>query len=534
MLVRGRRVTSYALVCAIVGVWAVLLVWQHRWGQDIRLHYATLYALERDPLHPGDPMVGGPSAGPYFSPYMLLLAFIAKAGLSATAVFGLAALVNTGLFLWGFRRFVGHISPRPAAASLGLIFTLLLWGWSSYGWSGFLDLRSVSAELPYPAMLGLALMFFVWDALLRYRASADRKALVLLAVLAALLVLIHPFTAVNTAIGATAICLAHPQSWQRRQVIGLVVAGAVVLALVLAWPYSDLTSLFKGSAEFSRIHRPLMRGAASRYSLALIGLPALLLGLRRPLGRELLLLFLGGAGLVAYARYGHSYAYARALPIYGLPLQLALARHLAEPLSRRTSAPAPASAPAEVAFAHASATGSNGPALPEEGPKGPADPPETGRTPRLVYAVATAAVAAVACLGALAGVLPVIPGKTDLGTPQWRIPDGVPDEKWQFLTAHLRQGDVVMTTPTSGGIVNRFGMYSVAPAWPDPFIRDEAARRDAATRFFAPATSPAVRLQIADNYHARCLITTSPFNAQDFPTFHQVASTGHSLLACRS
>lgn len=530
MLVLGKRVTSYALVCAIVGVWAVLLVWQHRWGQDIRLHYATLYALERDPWHPGDPMVGGPSAGPYFSPYMLVLAFIAKAGLSATAIFGLAALVNVGLFLWGFRRFVGHISPRPAVASLGLVFTLLLWGWSSYGWSGFLDLRSVSAELPYPAMLGLALMFFIWDALLRYRSSADRTALVVLALLAALLVLVHPFTAVNTAVGAIAICLARPQSWRRSQVIGLIVAGVVVLALVLAWPYSDLTSLFKGSAEFSRIHRPLMRSAASRYSLALIGLPALLLGLRRPLGRELLLLFLGGAGLVAYARYGHSYAYARALPIYGLPLQLALARHLAEPLYRRTASPAPAAA----AMAHASATGSTGPALLEEDPKRPADPPEHRRTPRLIYAAATAGVAVVASLGALAGVLPAIPGRIDLGTPQWRIASGVPDERWQFLTAHLRQGDVVMAEPLTGGIVNRFGMYSVAPAWPDPFIRDEAARKTVVAEFFSPTTSPAVRLEIADRYHARCLIITSPFDPQAFPTFGQVAATGHSILACRS
>jgi hypothetical protein len=186
----------------VLGVWAVLLVLQHRWGQDIRLHYATLDALERDPWNPGDPMVGGPSTGPYFSPYMLLLAFVGKTGLSGVTVFGIAALANTALFLWAFRRFAAHLSPKPAVAALGLIFTVLLWGWSSYGWSGFLDLRSLATELPYPAMLGLALMFLVWDALLRFRDTRASRPLVALVLLAALLVLIHPFTAVNTTVGA--------------------------------------------------------------------------------------------------------------------------------------------------------------------------------------------------------------------------------------------------------------------------------------------------------------------------------------------
>jgi hypothetical protein len=90
-----------------------------------------------------------------------------------------------------------------------------------------------------------------------------------------------------------------------------------------------------------------------------------------------------------------------------------------------------------------------------------------------------------------------------------------------------------MTTPLSGGIVNRYGMYSVAPAWPDPFIHDEAARRAAASTFFDSATAPAVRLELADRYHARCLVTTAPFDPVGYPTFREVTSTGGSILACR-
>lgn len=494
------------MACAAVGLWAVLLVCQHRWGQDIRLHYATVLAMDRNLVHPGDPMVGGSSAGPYFSPYILVLALAARAGLSVTAAFGIAALVNTALFLWGFRRFAAHLSPRPLVAALGLACTLLLWGWNSYGWSGFLDLRSVATQLPYPSMLGLALMFFVWDALLTLRARRDPRTAARLAVLAALLVLVHPFTALNTAVGAAAIVVARPKAWRRRDLVVLALAAAVALALVAAWPYSDFLALFGGSSEFNLIHRPLMRHPAGRYGLALIGLPALLLGLRRPLGRELLLLFLGGSLLVLYARQSHAYAWARALPIYGLPLQLALARHLADPASRRR---------------------------PPESP----NPPDTARKDPIRtwgYAGAAAIVAAVASLGALAGVLPVIPGRVDLGTRQWTIPAGVPDERWSILTRHLGPGEVVMAEPATAAIANRFGILSVAPAWPDPFIGNEATRRADSARFFARSTSPALRLALADRYRVACLIAPVPFTPAAYPTFGQVTATpGRTVLACR-
>ena len=75
-------------------------------------------------------------------------------------------------------------------------------------------------------------------------------------------------------------------------------------------------------------------GGFAAYGLGLVGLPALLTGGRRPLGRELQILFVLAVAVISAGAATGSYGLARAMPVAMLPLHLALASYLAERAKR--------------------------------------------------------------------------------------------------------------------------------------------------------------------------------------------------------
>src|SRR5204862_7696062 len=71
--------------------------------------------------------------------------------------------------------------------------------------------------------------------------------------------------------------------------------------------------------------------------------------------------------------------------------------------------------------------------------------------------------------------------------------------------------DVVLT-PDGGTdyiairTVPAFGAYTVAPAWPDPFLPDEALRHADLARLLDPATPAVTRRTLLDHYHVRWVL----------------------------
>jgi hypothetical protein len=489
---RRWRLDSYLALSALIGVWAILIVVRHIWDLDVRLHTATLYALARNLWDPLDPMVGAQHGSLYFSPYMFVLALPVHEGwLGPTAVLCVAALVNVALVLWGFRRFCAHVSDSSLVAAIGLVFMAVLWGWHPLVWSGLVNAESLAVTLPFPSVMGLALTFFTWDALLCYRSSRRPRWLAILAVLLACTLLVNPFSALNAAAGLAAFAVSRPRQWRRADLAGLVLAGAAAFGLALAWPYANILSAFSAPPAFAQIHHRLVEDLVARNGLVILGVPALIYGFRRKMGRELLLLFLCGVALIGYAAVSGSYGYARALPLVGIPAQVALAAALAAPEWRLTG------------------------------------------MPRVLTAVAAALAFAAGLLGAAPGILRAVPGNVAFAPHHWRPPTVNPDAHWSFLGRDLRQGDVVIAQ-TAGGVLNEYGIYTVAPSWPDPAVPDAAARQRATATFFFPATTPAERLAIADRYHVRCLLSDGPVAPAGYPGFRRVAAgTAGQELACR-
>jgi hypothetical protein len=83
-------------------------------------------------------------------------------------------------------------------------------GLSPQAWSGFTGLYSLSGTMAYPSLFATALMFLSWDLFLSLRDGRqdERRGGLAgwavpggLALALALLVLVHPFTAVNAVLG---------------------------------------------------------------------------------------------------------------------------------------------------------------------------------------------------------------------------------------------------------------------------------------------------------------------------------------------
>ncbi|MEK8172995.1 hypothetical protein NKH77_40330 [Streptomyces sp. M19] len=115
---------------AVAPLVALLLVMVVRlpWAGDLGMHAAVVDRLRGHLSDPGDPLVDADAHSPYYSPWTVALALVARAtGVGAFAALHLAALVDLVLLLTGIRHFVRTLTrcaPRRAgravrAAALG-------------------------------------------------------------------------------------------------------------------------------------------------------------------------------------------------------------------------------------------------------------------------------------------------------------------------------------------------------------------------------------------------------------------------------
>jgi hypothetical protein len=492
---------SYLVVSGAVVIWAAGVAAAATWVGDFPLHVATVRTLAADFVHPVDPMVGTGQGSPYYSPYTLTLAAAVRiTGAAPATVLGLVGVVNIVLLLVAFRRLVACFSRSAAAATVSLAAMLLLWGPGSPGWSGFPDIRSLAETTPYPSTIGLALMLFLWERLLRYPTAASIATAATIGVLAAAIVLIHPFTALETAVGGAAIMVSVARGGPPHGWLLLVAAAAVAALLTMAWPYSSSGDLLAAGSALVEIHRPLRTALLDGGSLicvyGLVALPALALRLRQDRLDPLVLVFALGCAVVAVALASRQYQYLRVIPVMMLPLQVAFGIFVAERV--------PAPALARIAMAAAAA----------------------------LLVAAGLAVNRAPALGA-ASAVPLSWLPQSLARPLRTLPVGADpvDRVRDFAPA----GATVLTdSPRADRRLYLIGYYSVNPAWPDPWIGDEATRADARDTLLDSATLPAERGVIARRYGARCVLTTRSPGVTQIDGYQRVASWPGGRLFCTS
>lgn len=486
-----RRVDWYPVLAVSLVVWSVGVAVQHTWTTDFLLHVGTVQALSRDLLSPPDPMTGTGSGSPYYSPLIWLLAATVRlTGASPTAVFGVLAVLNTGLLVWAFRRFCRWFTTSSAGTAVALLATLFLWGVRPPVWSGFLSLRSLAESVAYPSTTAFGLMLLALDRLLHYRRHRDLGSLVAFGLLGAAITLVHSFTAANTAVGALAVLLAAGPRWRRADLLRLVLVGAGAFLLVAVWPFATIGQLFTGAPEFVEIHRQLGEGMLDPTQLScaygLLGLVPLALRFREQ-RRDPLVLMLALAVMVLAVGFAGQYHLLRVMPLAMLALHVAFGAFVAGAVARYGA---------------------------ERAEPGRAAPPAGRR-----------ALAGLAALVFLAGLaVDITPLNGFIGAVPTRIlPASLraqtktpslsgPSHRYDLITRYAPAGATVLTDRrTADRHLNWLGYFTVNPGWPDPWLGDEDARAADRARFRAAGTTAAERGELAARWGADCvLITATP------------------------
>ncbi|MER6030558.1 hypothetical protein [Streptomyces sp. NPDC001851] len=453
----GRALPRAA--AALVVVLLLLVIVRLPWAGDLGMHAATVQRLRHSLLHPGNPLVDADTPSPYYSPWMLVLGALAKlTGLSVFVVLRIAALCGLTLLVTGVWRYVRTLSAHRAAPALALLALLFLWGTLLFNWSGFVGLNSLALTVAYPSVFALGLTFHFWAWLTRaLREEAAWGRWLWLGVLWALILLCHQFTGVVASLGALAMVIAARPA--RAVLPRLAAAPALGLLLLWLWPYYDFFSLFSAGADLEAIHRPLYEHLAARFGLVLLGVAALVLRVRRDRRDPLALFFLLGVLVFAAGGLTGHYSWGRALPAALIPAQLAAALEAVS----------------------------------------------AGR--RSVRAGWACVLGAALAVGAWtqAGTLGYVTGRAALPSAvaaKYRTP-------WvgyHWITPWVKYGDVVMARTLPARQIPAYGAYTVAPGYPDVFLRDAARREGAVERYFAPGTSASDRAGILREYDVKWVV----------------------------
>ncbi|MFJ4552498.1 hypothetical protein ACIP4X_25370 [Streptomyces sp. NPDC088817] len=455
---------AFAPRAAVVFLVALLLLVVVRlpWAGDLGMHAATIQRLRHSLFHPGNPLVDVDTPSPYYSPWMVLLGCVARAGgLSVFVVLRLAALTGLTLLATGVWRYVRTLSAHRAAPALAALSLVLLWGTELINWSGFLSLNSLALTVSYPSVFALGLAFHYWAWLTRaLRVAAGWGVWLGLGVLWALILLCHQFTGVVATLGGLAAVLAArpPRAlWPR---LG---AGAALGLLVLwLWPYYDFFALFSAGGDLEEVHRALYEQFLGRYWLALLGVAALVLRWRRDRRDPLVVFFLLGALMCAAGFATGHYAWGRTLPAALVPAQLAAALEVVR----------------------------GGP-----------------RTVRIRWAWVLGGALAVGAW-TQAGVLGYVFGREALpdvlSAGYTRTWDG-----YYWITPYVKYGDVVMARDLPSRLIPAYGPYTVAPGYPDFFLPDESRREWAVRLYYTRRTPEGVRREILRTYDVRWVVDRS-------------------------
>lgn len=433
---------------------------------DFWEHAATVRQLMLHPGNPGNALLAIHTPSAFFSPYALVVAIGAKlSGTGPVHALAAAGLVNYWLLIAGLWCFTRTFSTQRQAPFYALLFVWLLWGVGPWKYSGFFNLRALSAVIAYPSTFATAIGMLtaaLWNWSVERRGREQWVTAGLCTLGLAVVVLSHPIAGVATGSAMLAISLTARNL--RASLIALVpvVAGAALLCV--AWPYYPVLRL----ADNQGVYDPSNAVMYSSWVLhifpafAALGLFFYSTGtLRRA---RLGLYCVPLVALFIYGDASHHYSDGRGISYLVLGAQIGLAdlaANFERPALARLRGPALGLALGAISLLGVAELYNT-----RGGLKGSL--PGTGSEPS-VYASYRAAVA------------------------------GLP-------------ADATVAAPLNGGAEAAIPVYAgrlIATHRPLAFVTDQGQRQQTVNEFFSAQAASGYRRQIIDRYHVRFIVLPS-------------------------
>lgn len=456
----------------LLGAFFAVVIWMLPASNDLFVHAATLEQLQDNFWSPRDPMVDEPGLGnPYFSPYMVFWAAVAKlASIETFNVLRLAAFVNLVVFLSGFNAFVKSLSMNKRAPVFALLCTFFIWGTGFFYWSGFISFPSLILSIGYPSTFAVGAGLWIWALLEKIIVCKGYSArLIVFSVLAAVLgtvvLLSHQFTALGVCIYAGIYVARHAKILTRWSLTSLASIALIVTACVLWWHWYDLFDATGGVDGFNAVHKSLYEDWIRRYSLLFLTIPVLVYRLRRDWADPLVHTVLICLAVFIYGGVSGNFYLGRIFPPTALLSQIALGIAIADWIRANES--------------------------------------------RLKRSFAV-----VACVAILAGVIfqsgfinVVSPGSYPTAMDK-AFGSRTTKGDYQWISGHVAFGESIMTRDWDArAMAPGYGRFTVMPAWPDPFLGDkERIRRDDTREFFHRESTPSRRSELMKKYDTRWVV----------------------------
>lgn len=481
----------YLWFCLGVGIFFIPVIVTLPALNDLFVHAATLERLQENFWSPRDPMVNEPGLGnPYFSPYMVFWAALAKlTGMGTFTVLRMGAIVNLFLFLGGLGMFVRTLTPKKSAPVYAALAIFFLWGTGFLYWSGFISFPSLIASIAYPSTfaVGMGLWIWVWLAKIFQSQISLRRRIWLVAAISvggSVVALSHQFTALGICIYAALYVLRNRRNRTAVAWLGMAAITVLVTMIVLIWPWFNLLGSTGGVDGFNAVHKSLYTDLTERYGLLIFAIPALLWRLYKdkwdPLTHTVIVCLL----LFVYGGLSGNYFLGRIFPPVALLSQIAVGIVVAE-------------------WVYPGA-----------------------RIPQKLYA-ATVGLAIIAGAVFQSGFVNLmVPGSYPTAMDN-QFGSRMTKGDYLWLTEHVRFGESVMTANWDArAMAPGHGIFTVMPAWPDPFLGEkETQRRSDTLEFFKKGTTPEQRGKLMLEYDARWVIVVQKDSSilRKDPNFRWVA-----------
>jgi hypothetical protein len=473
------RAEPYLLVAPLLTFAAALILIRLPWQIDLGIHAATLQRWLHDPTPDVHPLIGVATQSPYYSPYMGIWTLVGHVfDLPVLRILRLAGLVNVMIMIGGLWYAVRGLTIRPWAPVLAVITCGVLWGVQTLSWSGFFSVITVTYSMPFPSFFATAVGLWLWGIALRCgraRRVGGGQAFAI-AVLAAMIILSHQFTAVGIAVlvGCAALAPLLGSGWppggRVRYLIMWLLTGVAAGVLCLLWPFYSITELFGGAGGFDVVSGRIYRSPLADFCLLMLALPAVVVRARRKGLADPVVIAV--AVVIVIAVVGgltEQFWLGRLIPAGAIAIQITAAVEM-------TAALAPRSTRMDVGVGWRWA------------------------------AVVPTSIAVVLGLWAQLGVVSTLwPGS---------LPDRPLDARvsllgrYDWATRHMSYGDTVLTSDRRAlRMVPAYGPYTVASPYPEPLVAEEGVGRLADTRaFIRRKTKDATRAKILDRYDVEWVV----------------------------
>ena len=247
-----RATTAYVILTSIFGLWLaydaafVRLVTYAPWA-DYWEHTALFTEWMANFSGPSNPHVADPSLSPRYMPLFWALSFLGIIfQFDAVELMSISAVLNYSLVVTGLYFFLKGYFRDPWAPLIGFIALFMFWG-VSWTWSNLFHLRSFFYVAGFPStfVFGLSLISFSLVLRLLRREGSVFFMVALLGMLAALMFLCHPLTAVFGITGCALLALTDSSGsiGLRASALFALLAGMLFAEL---WPYFSVWKVTLG------------------------------------------------------------------------------------------------------------------------------------------------------------------------------------------------------------------------------------------------------------------------------------------------